>query len=154
MSTAILTPSAEQLARFTEAQAERSQRQSPLFMVIDDQLLALEMMKRAMAGQHLLQCDRAVEGFQMYLQNAPDVLWLDMGLPEISGLQLAEKVNQIDPHAYIVMVTANEVGDQGANAKHAGAKGFITKPFSKMLINQHIQKFIKEDPRYQTAIAG
>lgn len=149
-----LIPSEDQLKRFEIAKLQRPLRMAPLFMAIDDQLISLEVMKRATEGQYpLVTASQAREGLRLYLENAPDILWLDMELPEFSGLQIAEAITAFDPDAYIVMVTSNEVSAQGGNAKRAGAKGFITKPYSKMLVKQTIEKYLKTNPRQTSATA-
>ncbi len=77
----------------------------------------------------------------MYLTYAPDIVFLDIELPDIEGHRLAQLLKAIDPNAYIVMVTANNYAEDVAKAIENGAKGFIVKPYSKDKIIEAIVKF-------------
>jgi DNA-binding NarL/FixJ family response regulator len=57
----------------------------------------------------------------------PDVLLLDITMPEASGLQAAAEVKRVSPDTHIVMLTASEEGDDLMTAMKAGAQGYVVK---------------------------
>ncbi|MCL5997551.1 MAG: response regulator transcription factor [Chloroflexi bacterium] len=57
----------------------------------------------------------------------PDVLLLDITMPESSGLQAAAEVKRVSPETQIVMLTASEEGDDLMAAMKAGAQGYVVK---------------------------
>lgn len=57
----------------------------------------------------------------------PDVLLLDITMPEMDGLQAAAEVKRVSPHTNIVMLTASEEGDDLMTAMKAGAQGYVVK---------------------------
>lgn len=85
-----------------------------------------------------------------HLKAAPDVVFLDIDLPDITGHDVLRKIIEIDPAAYVVMLSGNGNVDNITRAVNAGAKGFVGKPFSKERLLQYINKC----PRYQHQQAG
>lgn len=75
-----------------------------------------------------------------YIIGAPDILFLDIGLPDISGQDLLKKILEIDPEAYVVMLSGNGNRENVLKALNAGAKGFIAKPFTKEKLFHYINK--------------
>jgi two-component system nitrate/nitrite response regulator NarL len=57
----------------------------------------------------------------------PDVLLLDITMPDSDGLQAAAEVSRLVPETHIVMLTASEEGDDLMAALKAGARGYVVK---------------------------
>ena len=57
----------------------------------------------------------------------PDLLLLDLHLPDIDGFELAKQVQQIAPNTRIVFLTTNQEPDLAMMALFAGAKGYVCK---------------------------
>jgi two-component system chemotaxis response regulator CheY len=145
MSALVATP--EELAVFACASAERDTRALPTFLLVEDQLFSVRLMEVALPKPYRLDtAPRAREGWRRYLATAPDVVFLDIEMPEINGHQLAAAIRALDPDAFIVMVTANDYRDDGAKAIRNGAKGFITKPYSKQKVRDCVEKFLNLYP--------
>ena len=75
---------------------------------------------------------------QAYLLHAPDVVFLDIGLPDINGHDVLKNIISADPTAYVVMLSANSSRTDILRAMQTGAKGFVGKPFSKAKLVQYI----------------
>jgi DNA-binding NarL/FixJ family response regulator len=58
---------------------------------------------------------------------APDLVLLDVGLPDISGIEVARRLHDRDPDLAIVVTSTHERADYGELATAAGARGFISK---------------------------
>ena len=82
-----------------------------------------------------------MQALNLYLEYAPDIVFLDIELPDISGHQFASAIRKIDPGAFIVMLTRNNYMGDVTRAKEAGVKGFIVKPDIKQKIFDSIQLF-------------
>lgn len=70
---------------------------------------------------------RAIEQYQAL---RPDIVVMDMVMPELSGVDAVREIRRIDPQARIVMCSAMGQQQLVADALAAGAQGFITKPFT------------------------
>lgn len=69
------------------------------------------------------------EAIGLYKKLKPDLVTMDMNMPEVNGLQAIEQIMAFDPEANIVVVTGYSRIEM--KTKKLGAKGFITKPFNE-----------------------
>jgi two-component system chemotaxis response regulator CheY len=137
--------SAQQSAVFREALYMRSSRADTLMMIVEDQVFSLNLLQ-GMLGRKYRTCAAtdAMIAWNLYLKHAPDIVFLDIELPEIDGHQLAGEIRKLDAHALIIMVTGNNYIKDVMQAKKIGASGFIVKPYSKNKILESIEKSLNE----------
>jgi DNA-binding response OmpR family regulator len=80
------------------------------------------------------QVEEASDGrlaLQMALQEPPDVLLLDLGLPGLDGLQVCLRLRaQADRHVPVLMLTARDTLDDKGRGFGAGADDYLVKPFA------------------------
>tara|TARA_R110002072_G_scaffold107003_2_gene233285 strand:- start:1804 stop:2691 length:888 start_codon:yes stop_codon:yes gene_type:complete len=128
----------------------RDARKKSLIMVVEDDPFTQKLIQNTIKDVHELSIAGDGQGAIMtYVNKAPDILFLDIGLPDIDGLCVLEKVFKIDPHAFVVMFSGNGDRDNVLKAIELGAKGFVGKPFTKDKLFQYIEKspFIQEKSR-------
>ena len=119
----------------------REKRPSPMVMIVDDDQIA-----RTLAGNVIKESYNwtyAKDGrsaLTEYAANAPDVLLLDIGLPDLNGHDVLECIFQMDPDAYIIMFSGRKDKQNIMKALEAGAKGFIGKPFTREKLFQYINR--------------
>jgi two-component system chemotaxis response regulator CheY len=138
-----LTPA--QIALFSAAARERKQRLSPEVLIVEDQSFSTKLLRGMLERSHKIHtAANAEDALELYLAHAPDIIFLDIELPGVSGHQLAAIIHKLDAQAFIIMVTGNNHADDVVRAKQNGARGFIVKPYSKQKILEAIQKFLHE----------
>jgi two-component system chemotaxis response regulator CheY len=71
---------------------------------------------------------------QKYQELSPDIVTMDITMPEMDGLQSLKKILEIDPSANVIMVSAMGQESMVREAVQSGAKGFIVKPFKEDII--------------------
>lgn len=121
--------------------SRRKARQKSLIMVVEDDPFTQKLIKNTIKSTHDLSIVNDGQGAIMsYVNKAPDILFLDIGLPDIDGLKVLKKIFQIDPNAYVVMFSGNGDKENIMKAIELGAKGFVGKPFTKDKIHQYIEK--------------
>lgn len=81
-------------------------------------------------------------GVEMYKQLRPDVVTMDITMPEMSGLEALKAIKAFDPQAKVIMVSA--MGQEGMVKESiiSGAKTFIVKPFKEDFLYQTISKVL------------
>jgi two-component system, cell cycle response regulator DivK len=82
------------------------------------------------AGHAILQADHAVQGMEIARREQPDLVLMDIQLPDIDGLQ-ATRLLKSDPktsHLPVIALTAFAMKGDEADTRAAGCDGYVTKP--------------------------
>jgi two-component system chemotaxis response regulator CheY len=80
------------------------------------------------------------EAVELYEQLKPDVVFMDITMPEMDGLAALKAIRAKDSNAYVVMCTAMGQKQIVLEAIQHGAKDFIVKPFQPERIVEAVQK--------------
>ena len=82
------------------------------------------------------------EAVKKYDEEKPDMVIMDITMPNMDGLQALKKIRENDPNAKVVMCTA--MGQEGmvVDAIKSGAKDFIVKPFNAERIVQTVNTIL------------
>ena len=102
-------------------------------LIADDSVLMRRIIADALIedGWHVVAeaCD-GQEAIDLYRELLPDVVTLDIVMPEVNGLEALVAIREFDPEAKIVVVSALNQTRLISEAIHEGASDFIAKPFS------------------------
>ena len=79
-------------------------------------------------------------GVEKYKELSPDIVTMDITMPEMSGLDALREIIKINPKAQVMMVSAMGQEAMVRDAIVSGAKGFIVKPFKEDGIISAIRK--------------
>lgn len=71
--------------------------------------------------------DDGESGVAETLRLAPDVILLDIGLPDIDGFEVAARLREAGSHAAIVLASSRDGSDFGSLIVESGARGFVEK---------------------------
>lgn len=119
----------------------RCGRAVPACMLIEDDVFSRRLVEKVLHKDfHLTTIPGAENALITYIAVAPNILFLDIGLPEINGHELLQRVMQIDPEAYVIMISGNADMPNVKRAMKMGARGFIAKPFTREKILQYIKR--------------
>lgn len=119
----------------------RRQRQAPELMLIEDDSFSSRLVSNVLQRQfHLTILDDTFMALRTYVRLAPDILFLDIGLPNVSGHELLERILALDPEACVVMLSSSADRINVMRAMEKGAKGFIAKPFTREKIMQYVER--------------
>jgi CheY-like chemotaxis protein len=96
----------------------------------------------------VLEAERAVLGIELARGEQPDLILMDMQMPEMDGLT-ATKILRADPQTRdipIVIITASAMRDDRQRAFDAGCNGYITKPVDPMSLVRQLVAFLPDTP--------
>ncbi len=119
----------------------RSERDRLEIVIVEDDPFSRKLVSNSLQDHYPTSV--AVDGrdaIAAYVHKAPDVMFLDIDLPDITGHEVLQKVLEVDPSAYVIMLSANGDKDNVLNAVSHGAKGFVAKPFTKDKLFSYIEK--------------
>jgi two-component system chemotaxis response regulator CheY len=120
---------------------KKNKRDTFEILLIDDDLFSTKMVD-TLLGKYFLthKASTAWEAITSYIRTAPDIVFLDIDMPIVNGHEILIKILEIDPKAHIIMLSGHSHHDNIKKSIETGAKGFITKPFTKDRIIQYIQQ--------------
>lgn len=114
-------------------------------LIADDAMFMRIMLKDILVKYGFEVVGEAENGAQAvakYKEIKPDLVTMDIVMPEMDGITAVKNILAIDPSAKIVMCTAMGQQTLVIEAMGAGAKDFITKPFSPTKVVETLRKFI------------
>ena len=121
---------------FSKRRANRSIRN---ILVIEDDPFTRKLIASALGADFSIDfATDGAEGIKKYVRNAPDILLLDIGLPDMNGHEVMERIKKLDTDAQIIMLTARKEAHEILYSLHNGAHGYVSKPFSKAKLLQHM----------------
>jgi two-component system nitrogen regulation response regulator GlnG len=102
----------------------------PKLLVVDDEPIICHSFRRVFAAPdvEVLTAGSVAEGWARVGRDHPDVIVLDLQLPDGSGLELFERVRAADPKRPVVFVTAHGTTETTIEAMKRGAFDYLTKP--------------------------
>lgn len=101
-------------------------------LITDDALFMRVTLKNILSQNGYEICGEAqngVEAVKMYEDLKPDIVIMDITMPEMDGIQALKEIIALDANANVVMCTAMGQKRMVVEAIQAGAKDFIVKPF-------------------------
>ena len=112
-------------------------------LIVDDSRMSRQMLRNILekAGFKIVgEADNGRNGVEAYKKCRPDVVTLDITMPEMDGIEALEHILKEDPSANAVMITAAGQQDKLIQALRIGAKRFISKPFNEEEIIKNINE--------------
>ena len=115
-------------------------------LACDDEPMILEAVAYVIAkeGYRLITAEDGKQALEMARENLPDLMLLDVNMPELTGFEVCEilKNDAETKNICIVMFTANVQATDHEKAEQVGANGFITKPFSPKALQQELRDYL------------
>lgn len=102
-------------------------------LICDDSMFARKKLSMSISSFGVKAVFEAADGEEAvakYTENKPDVVFMDIIMPKVTGLEALKQIIEIDPDAKVIM--ASSVGTQGhlKEALKAGAVDFLQKPIA------------------------
>lgn len=113
-------------------------------LICDDEPLAVERLSRLVTqlGHHVVAtAEHGQQAIELAHQYEPDVVLLDIQMPEMDGLICAQFLSQMHPMPAVIFCTAYD--DYGLQAIQSQAKGYLLKPIAKSELESALENVIK-----------
>ena len=109
---------------------------NPTALIADDEPLLREILEARLAAawpelQILAMAEDGLQATELALTHAPDIMFLDIKMPGINGLDLLEKIREQKKELLVVIMTAEASMKNAVEAMKRGAYDYITKPFNR-----------------------
>lgn len=119
---------------------KRAERQENRAMIIDDDAYIRTVFSATLKNQFKvteMSSGNDIENF--YKDILPDIIFVDIHLPELDGFGILKKIMTVDPDAYVVVISGDSVQSNVIKAIKMGAKGFLTKPPKRSSLDEYIR---------------
>ena len=114
-------------------------------MVVDDALFMRMTIKKMLeAHGHTVvgEAGSGVEAVKRYAEIKPDIVMLDITMPDMDGVSALKRIKEIDAQARVIMCSAMGQQAMVAQAIQYGAKDFVVKPFEESRILAAIDRVL------------
>lgn len=115
-------------------------------LIVEDEesLLKLESILLTSKGYDVRGVSNGREALDAIAEEKPDLVLLDIMLPEIDGFEVCQRIKD-DPETReipVIMLTAKKSREDMARGEKVGADWYITKPFKSVMVIETIQRFL------------
>lgn len=112
-------------------------------LIVDDAAFMRMMLKDILSkeGYEIVgEAKNGQDAIEKYNELNPDLVTMDITMPEVDGIEAVKKIKSEDGNATVVMCSAMGQQSMVIEAIQAGAKDFIVKPFQKDRVLEAVQK--------------
>ena len=116
-------------------------------MVVDDSNIIRNRIKRgfnAMQFELVATASNGVEALDQFKKHSPDVITMDLTMPEMDGLECIGNIMAINPDTLILVISALSDKSTGIKALELGACGFICKPFTEDELIEALNELVQD----------
>lgn len=126
----------------------------PTLLVIDDEPTVLRFVERFARDLHFnVVCHSGGRrALDQVSQVRPDVVLVDLQMPEINGLEILRSVREIDPACAVVLITGHATVDSAMEAVRSGALDYLTKPLNLERLGELLTTVQKGIERRETLL--
>lgn len=121
---------------------------APSVLIVDDALFMRMMIKDILSkdGFEVVgEAENGVEAVKKYAELKPDLVTMDIVMPEMDGIEAVRNIMKLDPKARVLMCSAMGQQPLVVEALEAGAKDFIIKPFQPAKVVEAVRKALREE---------
>jgi two-component system chemotaxis response regulator CheY len=114
-------------------------------LIVDDAAFMRMMIKDILSKNGFEIAGEAANGaeaVEKYKELNPDLVTMDITMPEMDGIQALKEINQVDSGAKVIMCSAMGQQSMVIDAIQSGAKDFIVKPFQADRVLEAIKKVL------------
>lgn len=112
-------------------------------LIVDDAAFMRMMLRNILEkfGYEIVgEAGNGQQGYEKYMQLKPDIVTLDITMPEVDGLQCLKMIKGADTKAQVIMCSAMGQQHLVLDAVKSGAKDFIIKPFQPDRVQAALSK--------------
>ncbi|MCB1164714.1 MAG: response regulator [Leptospiraceae bacterium] len=109
----------------------------------DNGVLLKRLLERQ--GHSVAIVDKAIDGLEWLRENLPDLILMDLHLPDMDGFEAARRIHSLNPHLTIVALSASTLDRDREAAREAGMVGFLAKPIQRKQFESLIEELFKRN---------
>ena len=114
-------------------------------LIVDDAAFLRMRLRKLLeaAGYQVSDAADGVKALEIYKAQTPDLVLMDVNMPNMSGLEALQEIIKIDKNAKVVMLSNASQQEHILKALECGAKNFVVKPFDETRMLEQIKKMFE-----------
>lgn len=118
-------------------------------LAVDDDPLSLDLVRDALGSMELriLTAANGAEARIVLAEERPQIVLLDLMLPDVSGLELLEEISQSAPGTDVILLTGHYTPESAVEAVRKGASDYLTKPVKIAALRARIKELVDDAQR-------
>ena len=120
-------------------------------LIIDDDPGSLDLFSTVLEqpGLEILTASNPEDGLDLFCSRRPQIVLTDLVMPRMSGMEVLERIMEVDPATDVVLMTAHYSTESAVEAIKKGAGDYLNKPVSIAPLRARIGKLVSEAARRQ-----
>lgn len=119
----------------------RTRHEDPVVMMVEDDRFTASYASHVLNKDYdLILARNGEEAIGLHIEHCPDIVFLDIHMPGLDGLETLKALKKVDPKAHIVMLSVDAVKSNIVKATDEGAASFLKKPFTRERIIGIVEK--------------
>ena len=116
-------------------------------LVVDDSGMSRRMLRLIVesAGHEVVDAGEGAAGLERFYLEKPDLVFLDLTMKDMYGLDVLEKMRELDPQVRVIIASADIQDSTREMVAAAGANGFINKPFTPEKVLHALESVLNEE---------
>ena len=110
-------------------------------LIVDDAAF-MRMMIKDILTKNGSEAANGVEAVELYKSHQPDLVTMDITMPEMDGIEAVKQIKAVNPAAKVIMCSAMGQQSMVMDAIKAGANDFIVKPFQADRVLEAVKKIV------------
>ena len=114
-------------------------------LIVDDAAFMRMMIKDILTKngyEVVAEAANGVEAVELYKSHQPDLVTMDITMPEMDGIEAVKQIKAVNPAAKVIMCSAMGQQSMVMDAIKAGANDFIVKPFQADRVLEAVKKIV------------
>ena len=113
-------------------------------LIVDDSLVIRNKINRSLLKKfdYVSRASDGVDALKIVAAEKPDIVTMDLTMPEMDGVECIEEIMNIAPETYILVISALSDKATAVKALTLGANGFLCKPFTDQQLTQAIAQVL------------
>jgi len=124
-------------------------------MVVEDEAVANELLSSTFKNffKDVTSAYNGKEALELFKEKRPDIVFVDIIMPELDGIELARRIREINPQQMVVVISASNDIQKISETIEIGVNSFIQKPIdTKKIIEllQNVTNLVKKKKKVET----
>jgi two-component system chemotaxis response regulator CheY len=101
-------------------------------LVVDDSSMSRRTLRKILEpeGHEIIEAEEGMIGLERYFLERPDLVFLDLTMTGMYGIDVLNKLREMDPQALVIVASADIQSSTQELVRSSGASAFINKPFT------------------------